>query len=191
MSDIAASSTPTILTNVNPIAEGERFAVVNNHSLVNRFFSEYSTEIQNLKNMEENVDYFSCQLIEILKRQDFEYGYFSEADKYIENILQINTIFAKEIINRTFISKIEDEKVLLGLLQLVGHCDYMRVYPVGQTIAIASLSFKNVEIKEAGIRAFENWNRKETAPILKRVEAGRTWLDEYLASVIKILESGE
>tara|TARA_R110000868_G_scaffold318429_1_gene579167 strand:+ start:594 stop:782 length:189 start_codon:yes stop_codon:yes gene_type:complete len=54
-------------------------------------------------------------------------------------------------------------------------------------MALAALVHKNDEIKELGIRAFENWNSPNSLEVLKNVKIEANWLNEYLTQVIEDL----
>ncbi|MED4225666.1 hypothetical protein [Neobacillus cucumis] len=58
----------------------------------------------------------------------------------------------------------------------------------GQTIALAGLSNRSVEVKEYAVRSFENWGSPDCIEILDGVDCGETWLQEYINQVILVLE---
>ena len=112
----------------------------------------------------------------------------------IEDYLNISleTLKDEEIItnwfNRLYFDAIQSSKLKIGILHALSHIDYNKIYPVGQMIALAGLTDPDDEVIEFSIKAFENWQDRQSALLLKNRQLKKDWLQEYLDAVIKSLE---
>jgi len=131
---------------------------------------------------------FSNNLLKCLKEQDFEYGVDTPADKLVRKMFVENESIAKEWLNELFVENFNDQTVIIGLLRVISHFDYQEVAPQGPTMALAALSNANAEVRECGIRAFENWSNLESLKVLKHTKCDEEWLDDYLKQVIADIE---
>ena len=128
------------------------------------------------------------RLISIIEEQEFEYGFESPAERFIKEKLRVNSFVTKEWLNDLFLRMFDNTRVIIGLLQAISHLNYLEIYPTGQTMALAALSHKNAEVRECGIRAFENWCNNESLKVLKNVHYPEKWLQDYVNQVIKDIE---
>lgn len=133
-------------------------------------------------------DNYTKELLHIILEQDFEYGFDSPADLFIKDLLNQNPIVTREWLNSVFLEYFYDRRILIGLLQLLSHMDYFEIYPQGQTMAVAALSHVDSEVRECGIRAFENWSNIESLNVLRNLKCPEEWLQEYVQQVISDLE---
>jgi len=141
-----------------------------------------SREIDELKKV------FFSNFIQILNDSNFEYGYSSSAEQFILKALDSYGIYVREWINEVFIDNFSNEAVLESILRIISHFSYQDMYPQGMTMAIAALSHESIVVKENAIRAFENWENKESLEYLKSISVCDQWLNEYLLQVITYLE---
>lgn len=88
--------------------------------------------------------------------------------------------------------KKEDDShlVLLNCLHLVAQFSYRSVYPHGQTMALAGLSYDNVEVNEFAVKCFEDWGDPDGAQKLGAVHFEQEWLEEYARDVVSELKCG-
>lgn len=138
-----------------------------------------------LRKYQEN---YTKELLRILFEQDFEYGFDSQADRFIKNLLHQNHAMTREWLNSVFIEYFYDRRILIGLLQVLSHMDYSEISPEGPTMAVAALSHVDAEVRECGIRAFENWSNINSLGVLKNLKCSEEWLQEYVRQVISDLE---
>jgi hypothetical protein len=131
---------------------------------------------------------FSERLLQLLYETDFEYGYKSEVDTFIQDKLRENASVTKDWLNSIYNKYYNDVKVVTGILRTIAHFEYNEISPQGPTMALAALAHKNAEIRECGIRSFENWSTFESLVILKNIHCSEKWLQSYLSSVINDLE---
>ena len=147
--------------------------------------SENSLNRRRSRQFKEN---YTKEIHRIICEQDFEYGFDSPADLFVRELMEQNEAITKEWLNAIYIEQFSDIRVVIGLLQVVSHLQYPEIYPQGPTMALAALSHANSEVRECGIRAFENWGTIESLNILRNVKCTESWMQEYLSQVIKDLE---
>ena len=134
-----------------------------------------------------NIQY-KDDFLRIICEQDFEYGLSSQADLFIAQLLNINASVTKEWLNSLFIENFRNSRIILGLLQVVSHLEYIDANPEGPTMALAALSHSDPEVRECAIRAFENWESADSLNVLRGVKYSEEWLQEYAEKVIVYLE---
>ena len=147
--------------------------------------SENSLNRRRSRQFKEN---YTKEIHRIICEQDFEYGFDSPADLFVRELMEQNEAITKEWLNAIYIEQFSDIRVVIGLLQVVSHLQYPEIYPQGPTMALAALSHANSEVRECGIRAFENWGTIESLNILRNVKCTENWMQEYLSQVIKDLK---
>jgi hypothetical protein len=129
-------------------------------------------------------------LISLIKNEDFEFGQNSESIRLVHDKMQENEPATKEWVNRLFIyyfaSKTETN-ILVGLLRIVEFLNES-FYPMYQTMALASLSHHNNEVKELGVRILETACSDENLKILKRIRVETKWLQDYINQVVEDFE---
>lgn len=148
--------------------------------------SENEINKQRLNYLEKKV---SPLLISLIKYEDFEFGRSSESIKLVEQQLAINKIATQNWFNGLYIKFfMSDEKILIGLLRIIEFVDVNMLSPTAQTIALASLSHSNDEVKELAVRFFENWISIESLNILNKLKVETPWLQKYINQVKKDIE---
>jgi len=161
-----------------------------------KIFFDYSvlhkeTSIENQINIKRETflkEKLTYQLIETILEESFEFGVKSKSEILIEEQLGINALATRNWLNEIFIDYFDDEKILIGILRIIGRFDEQIIFPQGQTMALAALNHINPEIKELGIRAFENWGTLNSIKILENITIEIDWLDEYKNQVISDLK---
>lgn len=133
---------------------------------------------------------FTGRLIQLTRESSFEYGFENELDQFLREQLAQNAAVTREWLNEVFIENLDDVAVTVGLLRAIAHLSYDEVRPQGPTMAIAALSHKDVQVRECGIRAFENWESLESLKVLETIECQDTWLQDYAARVVADLRKG-
>ena len=157
--------------------------------LISNEFGDDSIENKWNNARSSNLDkYYTKEFVDILKEEDFEFGYSSRSEEILEKQLKVNALATRNWLNEIFIKNYHDESILIGVLRIIGRFDSKIIFPQGQTIALAALTHSNNEIKELGIRAFEKWCSPESIRILKSLSIDSGWLNEYVQEVIKDLE---
>lgn len=134
-------------------------------------------------------DVFVSNFLRLIYQSDFEYGYITPADEYVENALKDYGVFAMDWISEIFHFNYSQDTVIIGLMKVLSHLDHNLVSSQGMIMATAALRHKNLEVVECGIRCFENWEDPKNAEILKSITFEQQWLNRYSQDVIKDLES--
>lgn len=130
---------------------------------------------------------FTPKLLNLILESDFEYGIESEVDVFIQNQLKENSLATKSWLNDIFVEYFENPVILVGILRIISRLSYYEVYPQGQVMATAALSHNDVEVKECGVRAFENWGNLDSIKILENLHVSLSWLQEYINQVLEDL----
>lgn len=141
-----------------------------------------------LKDIEQYETRFASTMLHLIKEEIFEYGIENAADSFVQENLRNNSSYIKEWLNKLFLEHFADIGVTTGLLRIIAHLNYTEIAPTGPTIAVAALSHENAEVRECGIRAFENWGNTDTLGYLKHIKCKEKWLQNYLEQVISDLE---
>lgn len=128
---------------------------------------------------------FTPKLLNLILESDFEYGIESEVDVFIRNQMKENSLATKSWLNDIFVENFSNPVILVGILRIISRLSYYEVFPEGQIMATAALSHNDVEVKECGVRAFENWGSLDSIRILENLHVSPPWLQEYIDQVIK------
>ncbi|WP_457977193.1 hypothetical protein L0Y47_13205 [Ectopseudomonas composti] len=123
------------------------------------------------------------------KAEPLEYGVYSACDALVSSWADDLGSELGVIVQSIYLESAANKVNLLALIKAISMLDYERLHPHGSMIALASLSHKDLEVVEAGIRAYEHWGRNAGILALKNAEARVSWLDEYRLEVIEYLES--
>ena len=131
---------------------------------------------------------FTAQLLRLITDSELEYGFSSSLDVFLRERLAENALATKEWLNELFIEYYPDVSVATGTLRAIAHLDYHEIAPQGPTIALAALSHSNLEVRECGVRSFENWATLECLSILRSVQCNEEWMQDYVTQAIADLE---
>ena len=133
-------------------------------------------------------------LSSMLESEDFETGISNPSEKYFRKLLDKNAIASMNSLSTLFMNNysIDGRKtnVLIGVLHILSHLNYLNVYPRGQMMAMCALNHKNKHVAEYGIKCFENWGHPDGIEKLNAVQFAATWLQEYAQDVIDELMNG-
>ncbi|MBD3267528.1 hypothetical protein GF373_12745 [bacterium] len=134
---------------------------------------------------------FEENFIQVIHKSNFEFGFHSQADEFVQQALKQYGVYARDWINDLFIRKFDDSFLLSSILRVIAHFDYNQMYPQGITMAIAATTHSDIEVRECGIRCFESWEKPDNLRILRKLTFTEGWLNEYLQDVIRDLEKME
>jgi hypothetical protein len=132
---------------------------------------------------------FSRQFITHILEDDFEYGIDSRACATVREQMKINAAVTKDWLNRIYVTNFKNSEILIGILRVIARFEKEEIFPIGYTIATASLSHKDEIVQETAIRAFESWGGNSSLKILENVTVSSKWVKEYLDGVISDLKS--
>ena len=127
----------------------------------------------------------------LIMESDFEYGIESKVDVFIRNQMKQNMLATRSWLNELFLEHFGHPTILIGLLRAISRLSNYEIWPEGQTMALAALSHAHIEVRECGIRAFENWGNLQSLralqALLRNVHVSPAWLEDYLKRVIRDL----
>jgi hypothetical protein len=127
----------------------------------------------------------------MLQEEITESGIANPSEKIIESLYAEDKQKANILLNKLFLENFHTPHIIAGILHIISHFDYDIVSPEGQIMAIAALSHKDVEVREYGIKFFENWQHKDGIRILEQIKADERWLQNYINLVIRDLKTLE
>lgn len=167
-----------------------------NESLNNMLLLQYvdkKTRKLNINYQNDNLVYkiWSEHLHDLLIRDEFIGGDKTMAEGFIDACLNNNNMSSDTIrswINRFYLDHIQQSKIKIGILHTLSHLSYDEIFPEGQSIALLGLTDPDDEVIEFSIKAFENWEQKDSAILLKNRQIKKPWLQEYLNEVANYLE---
>lgn len=145
------------------------------------YYTSEENYLNDIRQKQQKND-FAIKLISYIKEQHFEYGVTSNADVLISDEIKKNKLATKTTLNELFVKYYENPTILVGLLQVVSRNE--NIYPEGHIMALSALTHKNFEVRECGIRCFENWVNETSLSILKNISTEPQWLQDYLNTVI-------
>ena len=120
----------------------------------------------------------------MIQHEEFEYGVDTRADALVRDYIKRAPLYTRNWINDAYIRYFANIPILVGLLRVIARLDYERIFPQGQTMALAALSHKDTEVKDCGVRAFESWGTLESLKILEILHVSPKWLQKYVERVI-------
>lgn len=93
------------------------------------------------------------------------------------------------LLNDYFIEHYDDERLCVKILTLLNDYKYEELKPMGQTIALASISNKSSRVKSAAFNLFAHWACPEALKLLLQVEVPQQpWIAMKYYSVKESLE---
>jgi hypothetical protein len=125
----------------------------------------------------------------MLQEEITESGIANPSEKIIESLYSEDKRKANMLLNELFLKNFHTPHIIVGVLHIISHFDYDLVSPEGPTMAIAALSHKDIEVREYGVKCFENWQHKDGIRILERIKADERWLQNYINLVIRDLKN--
>ncbi len=134
------------------------------------------------------IEKFQPIFVSTLKSQELEIDYKNHIEILLEELFRENEFVTKDWLNDIYISNFNDTKFLVNILKIIGNFDKGLLKSFGIVTSGASLSHKNVEVKEMAVRVFENWNVIESYTFLKNCSLTPKWLDEYKNEVLSNIE---
>jgi hypothetical protein len=125
----------------------------------------------------------------MLQEEITESGITNPSEEIVESLYFEDKQKANILLNKLFLENFHDLHIIIGVLHIISHFDYDFVSPEGPTMAIAALNHKNVEVREYGVKCFENWQHKDGIRILEQIKANERWLQNYINLVIRDLKN--
>jgi hypothetical protein len=131
------------------------------------------------------------ELTYLLHIEAIEDGYFHPAEELIEDSLKSSKFDPNHWVYTLYFTNVDTDPTLAAaVLRLLGRMPTRQVVEWGLVIALNGLSHRDVEVREAAVRALERWGGRKAFEALKAhmdVEP-RPWLASYIKQVIRDLE---
>jgi len=133
-------------------------------------------------------DRLTSQFLAMVAETELEFGFRSPLDDFLRRRLDENAAVAKEWLSSLFLENFKDIRITTGILRTIAHFDYEDIAPNGLLIAMAALSHDSLQVRECGIRAFENWATAEALEVLRAIGCQERWMQDYVDRVIANIE---
>jgi hypothetical protein len=160
--------------------------VIDNIETENTISTENKVNNKRLLELEQK---FSKRFISHILEDDFEYGIDFKAHSIVKEQMSVNAAVTKDWLNRIYVANFQNSEILIGILRVIARFEKEEIFPIGHTIAAASLNHKDEIVQETAIRAFESWGGSTSLKILENVTVSSKWVKEYLEDVISDLKS--
>ncbi len=142
--------------------------------------------VENRRNEERlaQLRQFTARVVALTRECIFEFGFENELDSFLRESLANNAMATRQWLNEIFLRHFDDVAVVVGILRAIAHLEYADVYPTGPTMALAALKHCDIEVRDCGIRAFENWESPDGLKYLSVISCDEPWLRDYLERVM-------
>jgi len=133
---------------------------------------------------------FEKKLLAIMTNENYTSGEISPSESFVEStIQQMGADCTMGWLMQVYETNYQRSNILIGILHMLSHFPYDVVDPYGPIMALALLQHKSSSVREFAIKAFENWNSKDSLVFLKNIRCDQAWLQEYLNEVISDIEN--
>lgn len=122
--------------------------------------------------------------LQLCREESFEFGFESPSEILVRTQLKADPVATRTWLSKLFVERFHDSVAVIGILRVIGRLSEKEIFPDGQTMAGTALSYDNDEVKELGVRAFENWGSKTSWNMLRNIHTGTKWLDDYIEEVV-------
>lgn len=134
---------------------------------------------------ERNYRRFRDDLVYVFEEFPIEDGIYHPADDIIEKALCDDNHTFRDALVRGFY-EFQDLRPAIGaaFLRCTARVDFAKIGDIGLSLAQDALDHHNIEIREAAVRALENWGGREAIKILRKHNDSESWLCKYIDQVI-------
>jgi hypothetical protein len=174
--------------NAEDIAIQPRFLNTPDYT-VKKFLSPSASVVQDSKSeaVVEVEQYI--RLKTMLQEEITESGIANPSEEIVETLYSEDKQKTNILLNELFLKNFHAPHIIVGVLHIISHFDYDLVSPEGLTMAIAALAHEDVEVREYGVKCFENWRHKDGIGILEHIKTNEPWLQNYINLVIRDLKN--
>jgi len=132
---------------------------------------------------------FRLTILRLLEVEPIDDGYSHPAEEIIEKALKKYNTLAPIWVQTIYLENFKRPSVAAGILRCIGRLKDDLVEPWGRSMARRGLSYPELEVREAAIRALEMWGGQESAETLKTYIDSEpvAWLKNYVKQVINDL----
>lgn len=129
----------------------------------------------------------TIKLTNILEREEIEFGFESESEKYFNELYDKVGIIADNVLSNIYLNEIGNNKILKSILYIISGLNKERTDNLAM-IPLVAIGNSDIEVKELGVRCFESWDNPKYINVLKEIDVNIGWLKEYINDVIHDLE---
>ncbi|KSV58798.1 hypothetical protein [Acetivibrio ethanolgignens] len=130
-------------------------------------------------------------IISLLKNDIYDPGTVTELQLYVENQLKIDKEKTQSVLQSIYLEEFEHTSLFVNLLQVISQIEYKMIEPAGPIMALAATRHWDCEVREYGLRCYENWEDPACLSVLKALYFEEKWLQNYLEMLIADFEEGE
>ena len=132
---------------------------------------------------------FKKKLLSIMRGENYTSGECAPSERFVaQAIEQMGSEHTMRLLMNVYESSYDSPQILIGLLHMISHFRYDIVRPYGPIMALGLLQHSSFSVREFAIKAFENWDNKDTLIFLKNIHCDNEWLQSYLEDVISGIE---
>ncbi len=128
---------------------------------------------------------FRSKLIATLLDEPIEDGVAHPGEGLIDEALRAGSSNCQDWLSRVLVEHYPTRPSLCAsIVRCIGRLDYDRLRGWGMRVIDDALRNRDVEVREAAIRALEAWGGPVAIEMLRRHKDGEAWLNEYVQQVI-------
>lgn len=127
---------------------------------------------------------FRLALLSAFEEETFEDGFSHPAEKIIEEALRADPKELSTWIQAIFRENINRLSIASGILRCIGRLNVNEIYPWGHIMVLTALENIDPEVREAAVRAAENWEDPFLIKALSDHEEEVPWLADYINQVV-------
>lgn len=156
-------------------------------------FSYSINRISSSRDRKEIEQEWASAVDSIIKNDDIELLEYCNLEGFLEKTIKVfkNDDLGQSFIRKYFMDNFKYDHKLISLLHAISHLDYELVSDSGPYLAGMCLNHKNLEVREFALKAFENWQSKDTLDYLQNIAFEQQWMQEYLVKIIRYIEDDE
>ncbi len=128
---------------------------------------------------------FQSKLIAALLDEPVEDGVTHPAEHVIDEALRTNSSECRDWLSRALVEHYQTRPSIgASIVRCIGRLEFDRVGNWGMRVADDALRHKDVEVREAAVRALEAWGGCDALSMLRSHRDSVAWLKEYVSQVI-------
>lgn len=132
---------------------------------------------------------YESKFLATIQNTNFKAGEDNQATEMMSQLLAEEPDETLILLNDYFIEHYDDERLCVKILTLLNDYKYDELKPMGQTIALASISNKSSRVKSAAFNLFAHWACPEALKLLLQVDVPQQpWIAMKYNSVKESLE---
>lgn len=162
-----------------------------NNSLSYKNLSLNSTDVSPEIKHQEEVDFYSNEIIRLIELNDFEDGAIGPIHDLFDLLASNKIRVFKESFQRAWLmlARQKHYSSLYSLICASSNVQYELIREQADCLLYAALALNNEDLNDAAIRAIESWQQKHHLNMLKDIRPFETkWLEDYRIEVIEYIE---